>query len=116
MPSRGAGLLASLALVVASLSAVVLGSQSASANEPDAAHSVETEKLVGHQPTNARASVVKDRADAPQHRAAPWTPLGVVPSNPSVAYEPGPVQSTLAPPTLHLAYDAPTPQGRAPPR
>lgn len=116
MPSHGFGLLAAFALIAASLSAVVLGTQSASAAEPSATHTAATERFVGHQPTNTRATSVKDRADAPQHRAAPWAPLAVVPANARVTHRPRPVESKLAPPTPRLGYDAPTPQGRAPPR
>ncbi|MDN5853806.1 MAG: hypothetical protein L0K86_13365 [Actinomycetia bacterium] len=116
MPSHGLGLLASLALVAASLSALMLGTQAASASEPDSTHSSKTENLVGHPATKTRATSVKDRADSPQHRAAPWTPLAIDPVESAIGPQNQSAEKTLAPTSPRVEYDAPTPQGRAPPR
>ncbi len=94
----------------------MLGAQAASAAEPDATHSSKTAKLVGHAPTKTRATLAKDRADAPQHRAAPWTPLAVEPVGPAVGPQHESAEAALVPASPRLDYDAPAPQGRAPPQ
>jgi|SRR5690625_4149469 len=116
MPSHGLGLLASLALVAASLSALMLGTQSAAAAEPDSPQSSAAKKLAGHTPTKTRATTAKDRADTPQHRAAPWTPLALAPAAHAIEPSYQLSEATVAPTSPRLDYDAPTPQGRASPR
>lgn len=116
MSSYLPGLFASFALVVASLASFLIGAQASSAAAPASGHTTETEKVIGHQPTKTRATTVADRADAPQHRAAPWTPLAVVPTPPEVADRSVIVTTVITPSAPRLAYDAPAPHGRAPPR
>lgn len=116
MPSRGVGLITAIGLILAALSAVMAAPLSASAAEPATVQAAEADKPLGHQPPKTRATTVADRSDAPQHRVAPWTPLAVVPAEPTAAQQIPPTESTTAPSAPRLSYDAPTPQGRAPPR
>ena len=115
MPSAVVSVLSGVAFVIASMAGIIASANTASA-APVTTHTVDSEKIVGHQPTKTRVSVGGDRSEHPLHRAAPWTPLAVtvdepvldLPSDALVVAQP-----VVAP--WH-SYDLTTPQGRAPPR
>lgn len=112
----GTSLLAAFTFLAASMSLLVAGAQSASAEDAgQASRTTGTHLLVGHQPTHTRVTP-GDGAQPPQHRTAPWTPVSVAPevarlTAPSRLDE----QRASAVADWH-PYDSTPAQGRAPPR
>ena len=109
--------LAALALLFAALSGLVVGTQAASSASPAETHTVgAADTLVGHQPTQSRASISDDHAEAPDHGIAPWTHLAIEPTRAAKAFSIGSVDVAHLPATAGPSYDITTPHGRAPPR
>ncbi|MGH3359913.1 MAG: hypothetical protein ACRDO7_14020 [Nocardioidaceae bacterium] len=113
--SAGTSLLAAFAFLAASLAVLVVGAHTASATEArSAGHTVGTNVLAGHQPNDVRVTPT-DRSDAPQHRAAPWTPVADAPDAGALVEADGAVEHGIDANDAWHPYDVTPAHGRAPP-